>query len=196
MAGMKIRLKVIKADGSVEEYLHTKIIGTMSNALACVDQSDICIAEQLAEAVTYFLYHGSRRRSITSSELFSVVKASLAATGYEEAAIVLSEHRCQRRLKRSRVEVVSVDVCELSDAERLSMAEESGNRSRWDKSRIVDSLVTKHGLCRQTARTVALMVEEKIFSMGLTLVPVSLIRQLVLGDTAAVLRAERQLQTV
>lgn len=193
---MKIRLKVIKADGSVEEYLHTKIIGTMSNALACVDQSDICIAEQLAEVVTYFLYHGSRRRSITSSELSSVVKASLAATGYEEAAIALSEHRCQRRLKRSRVEVVSVDVCELSDAERLSMAEESGNRSRWDKSRIVDSLVTKYGLCRQTARTVALMVEEKIFSMGLTLVPVSLIRQLVLGDTAAVLRAERQLQIV
>jgi hypothetical protein len=31
--------------------------------------------------------------------------------------------------------------------------------------------------------------------MGISLVPSSLIKQLVLGDTAAVLRAEQQLQT-
>jgi hypothetical protein len=40
------------------------------------------------------------------------------------------------------------------------------------------------------------MVEEKIFKMGITLVPASLIKQIVLGDAVAVLRAERQLQTV
>jgi hypothetical protein len=40
------------------------------------------------------------------------------------------------------------------------------------------------------------MVEEKIFSIGLTSVSASLIKQLVLGDTAAFLRAQRQLQTV
>jgi len=40
------------------------------------------------------------------------------------------------------------------------------------------------------------MVEEKIFNMGISLVPSSLIKQLVLGDTATVLRAQQQLQTV
>jgi hypothetical protein len=55
--------------------------------------------------------------------------------------------------------------------------------------------VTKYDLCTQTARTIASMVEEKIFNMGISLVPSSLIKQLVLGDTAAVLRAEQQLQT-
>jgi hypothetical protein len=40
------------------------------------------------------------------------------------------------------------------------------------------------------------MVEEKIFNMGITSVSASLIKQLVLGDTATVLRAQRQLQTV
>ena len=40
------------------------------------------------------------------------------------------------------------------------------------------------------------MVEEKVFNMGVTLVPASLVKQLVLRDAAAVLRAERQLQTV
>jgi hypothetical protein len=40
------------------------------------------------------------------------------------------------------------------------------------------------------------MVEEKIFNMGITLVTASLIKQLVLGDAAAILRAQRQLQSV
>ena len=70
------------------------------------------------------------------------------------------------------------------------------SRSRWEKSRIVKDLVEKHDVSRQTARMIASMVEEKIFNMGLTLVPASLIKQLVLGDAAAVLRAQRQLQTV
>ena len=68
--------------------------------------------------------------------------------------------------------------------------------SRWDKSKIVNDLVTNYDVSRQTARTIASMVEEKIFNMGLTSVPASLIKQLVLGDTAAFLQAQRQLQTV
>jgi hypothetical protein len=53
----------------------------------------------------------------------------------------------------------------------------------------------RYDLCRQTARMIAGMVEEKIFGMGITLVPSSLVKQLVLGDAAAVLRAQEQLQT-
>ena len=190
------QLKVMKADGSVEEYLHTKVMGAISNVLGKTGQADICIAEQFAEVVTYFLYHQQNRRSVTSGEIFSVIKAVLTATGYEEAAVALSEHHFERKLKRSRIEVVPIDIRELTDAELLAETEKSQSRCRWDKSRIVSDLVTKHDLCRQTARTIASMVEEKIFSTGITLVPVSLIEQLVLGDAATVLRAQRQLQTV
>jgi len=193
---MQTQLKVIKEDGSVEEYLHTKVIGTISNALGEIGQPDVFIAEQLAEVVTYFLYHRQSRRSVTSNEVFSMIKAVLTATGYEDAAIALSEHHFERKLKRSRIEVVSVDIQELTDAELLDGTGQSGCRCRWDKSRIVQDLVTKYGLCRQTARTIASMVEEKIFNMGITVVSAGLIKQLVLGDAAAVLRAQRQLQTV
>jgi hypothetical protein len=193
---MRTQLKVIKADGGLEEYLHTKVLGTISNALGSVGQADIDVAEQLAEVVTYYLYNGENRRSVTSSEIFSVIKAILAATNYEDAAIALSEHHFERKLKRSRIEVVWVDVQELTDAELLVRGEELGNRCRWDKSRIVGDLVTKYDISRQTARTIASMVEEKIFNIGITLVPASLIKQLVLGDAAALLRAQRQLQTV
>ena len=191
-----MQLKVIKADNSVEEYLHTKVIGTISNALAQIGQADICIAEQLAEVVTYFLYHKQKTRRVTSGEIFSIIKAVLTETGHGEAAIALNEHHFERKLKRSRIEVVSVDIQQLSDAEMLCKAEELASRSRWDKSRIVEGLVTKHSVDRQTARMIASMVEQKVFSMGITLVSASLIKQLVLGDAVAILRAEQQLQTV
>jgi transcriptional regulator NrdR family protein len=193
---MQTQLKVIKADGSVEEYLHTKVLGAISNALGSAGQSDISIAEQLADVVTYYLYHGHRRRSITSSEIFSVIKAVLSAVNYEDAAIALTEHYFERKLKRSRIEVVWTDVRELSDAELLAAGDREDNRCRWDKSRIVEDLVTKYDVCQQTARTIASMVEEKIFNIGITQVPASLIKQLVLNDAAAILRAQRQLQTV
>lgn len=196
MATMKTQLKVVKTNGTVEEYLHTKVIGTISNALACVEQSDVYVAEHLAEVVTFFLYHKQKRRRVTSDEIFSIIKAVLTATNYEDAAVALSEHRFERRLKRSRIEVVSVDIQQLSDAHLLDKSEQSSDRARWDKSRVVDDLITKHNINRQTARTIASMVEEKIFSMGLTVVPVSLIKQLVMADAAAILRAQQQLQAV
>ncbi len=182
-----MQLKVIKADGSVEEYLHTKVIGTIGCVLAGVGQADTYIAEHLAEAVTFFLYRKQKRCTVSSSEIFSIIEAVLAATKYEEAAIALSEHHFARRLKRSRTEVISGDV------EMLCDGEESSGRCRWDKSRIVADLMTREGISRPTARTIASMVEEKVFNMGITSVPAGLIKQLVLGDTAAILRAEQHL---
>ncbi|MHC4483055.1 MAG: hypothetical protein ACYSW4_05865 [Planctomycetota bacterium] len=191
-----MQLRVVKADGAIEEYLHTKVVGTISNTLGEVDQADIHIAEQLAEVVTYFLYHKQKPLVVTSNEILSIIQAVLTATGYEDAAIALSEHHFERKLKRSRIEVVSVDIQQLSDAELLTKVGESTDRSRWDKSKIVNNLVTRHNVCRHAARMIASMVEEKIFNTGITVVPASLIKQLVLGDAAAVLRAEQELQTV
>lgn len=188
-----MQLKVVKADGAVEQYLHTKVMGTINNALGGVGQADIYIAEEFAEVVTYYLYHRQDRHNVTSREVFSVIKAVLAATGHEEAAIALSEHHFERKLNRSRVEVVGFDIQELADAELFCNVQETDGRSRWDKARIVNDLIVEDGLIRQTARMIASMVEEKILNMGITRVPVSLIKQLVLNDAAAVLRAQSAL---
>lgn len=193
---IRTQLKVIKADGSIEEYLHTKVMGTINNALGEVDLANIDIAEEFAEVVTFFLYNQYNRRTVTSGDIFSMIKVVLAATGYEDAAVALSEHHFERKLKRSRIEVATIDVQDLTDAELLAGEEVSSSRSRWDKSRIVADLVNRHGINGQTARTIAAMVEEKVFNLGMTLVPSSLIKQLVLGDTATVLQAQRQLQAV
>jgi transcriptional regulator NrdR family protein len=193
---IQTQLKVIKADGSIEEYLHTKVMGTVNNALGQIDLANIEIAEEFAEVVTFFLYNQYNRRTVTRGDIFAMIKVVLSATGYEDAAVALTEHHFERKLKRSRIEVVPVDVQDLTDAELLTGAAESAGRSRWDKSRIVDDLIAEHDINRQTARTIAAMVEEKVFNIGMTLVPSSLIKQLVLGDTATVLQAQRQLQAV
>lgn len=191
-----MQLKVIKADGTAEEYLHTKVFGTINNALSAAGEADINAAEEFAEVVTYFLYHRENRQNITSNEILSIIKATLTATGYEEAAVALSEHHFERKLKRSRIEVIPVKIQDLADAKLLCKTERLTSSSRWNKAIIVDDLVSKHSLSRQMARTIASMVEEKVFNIGLTLVPASLIKQLVLGDAASIIQVQQQLQTI
>lgn len=193
---IQTQLKVIKADGCIEEYLHTKVMGSVNNALGEVGQANIDIAEQFAEVVTFFLYNQYNRRTVTSGDVFSMIKVVLSSTGYEDAAVALSEHNYRRKLKRSRIEVVPIDIHDLNDAELMADAAETIGSSRWDKSRIVEDLIAEQSVCRQTARTIAAMVEEKVFNVSMTLIPLSLIKQFVLSDTAIVLQAQRQLQVV
>ncbi len=101
-------------------------------------------------------------RTATSSEILSIIQAALSAISYDEAAGELSEYHFQRRIKRSRTEVVSIDIQQLTDAELLTGTEAANNRCRWNKSRIAEDLVKKYDLCMQTARMIASMVEEKI----------------------------------
>jgi hypothetical protein len=198
MATRTPKLKVVKADGTMEEYFHTKVVGTAANALCAAGQPDIHAAQEIADAVTFFLYQavqpGASQGNISANEILSIIKTVLADTGFEEAAIVLNEHHFERKLKRCRIEVATGSPEGLSDAEELYTSHSDETRSRWDKSRIVEYLVAKHRLHRQTARTVASMVEEKVFNLGLPVIPAGLVKQLVLGDAAAVLHAQQQLQ--
>jgi len=192
---MRKQLQVIKTDGTTEEYIHTKVIGTINNALSAAGRPDMMMAEDLAEVVTYYLYRKQEQREVSSSEILSMIKAVLVSTGFEAAAAALGEHAIGRRLSRARTEILAVEVQDFADVERLYRTRQAPERIPWDKSRIIDELAEESGLSRQTARVVAAMVEERIFSMGMTLVPQSLLRQLILGETATVLRAQRDLQT-
>ena len=193
---MKKQLQVIKTDGTTEEYLHTKVIGTINNALAAAGRPDIVMAEDLAEVVTYYLYRRGNQRQVSASEILSMIKAVLDSTGHESAAVVLGDHAFGRRLNRARTEVLAVDMQDFADVKKLYRTRHSPARLPWDKGMIVRDLVTESGLSPLEARAVASSVEERIFNMGMTVVPQSLLRQLVLGEAAAMLRAQRQLQAV
>ena len=180
MTEKMMKLAVIKADGSREEYFHTKVVGTIANALGSAGRPDIHTAQELAKAVTFFLYQNYSPRAVNSGEIFSIIQAVLAGAGFEDAAVALTEHHFQRKLRRSRVEVAASNA--------------SSARCRWDKSRIVEDLVAAEHLDRPTARIIASMVEEKVLNMGMSLVSSALVKQLVLSDAAAVIYAQQQLQ--
>ncbi|MCX5647278.1 MAG: hypothetical protein NTZ17_21745 [Phycisphaerae bacterium] len=193
---MNRQLQVTKADGTTEAYIHTKLVGTINNAFSATGRPDIAMAEDLAEVVTYYLYKKRDQRRVSSSEILSMIKVVLTSTGYESAAVALGEHAIGRRMKRARTEVLAVDVLEFADLERLSRTKQPPERMPWDKGRIVQDLTAESGIALETARAVASTVEERVFNMGMTAIPRSLIKQLVLGEAAAMLHAQRQLQTV
>jgi len=191
---MSARLKVIKADGSIEDYLYTKVLGSVNNALALTDQANIFAAEQFTEAITYFLYQRRDCTRVTSSEILSMIQIVLEATFYKDAAIALVECYYQRQIKRHRIEVIDINMQDLNSISTSSPPAGQVGSSRWDKSRIVRYLTTKHNLAVQTARMIASMVEEKVLNMGINRISCSLVKQIVLADAAAVLRAEEQLK--
>ena len=192
--GKKDQLKIIKADGSCEQYLHTKVMGTISRVLEGIGRADIFTAEQLADIVTYYLYEQKSERRIRSCDVFSIVKIVLSETGNEDAAIALNDYYFTRKLRRSRIEVIDAKMDKPADIEKYSRTEGNMATSRWNKTSIVDYLTEKFSVERNCARAIAAMVEEKILAMGLSRVSRSLIKQLVLTNTALVLRADRQTQ--
>ena len=191
---MNRQLQVTKTDGTTEEYIHTKVIGTINNAFSAVGRPDIAMAEDLAEVVTYYLYHNQDQRQVSSSEILAMIKAVLASTGHEVAAAALGEHAVERRLKRGRTEVLAMDVLAFTDLEQLNRTRQSAARIAWDKGKIVRDLTAESGIPPQVARAVASTVEERVFNMGMTLVPRSLVKQLVLGEAAAMLQAQQELR--
>lgn len=189
-----MQLKVIKADGTIEGYSHTKVIAALVNALVEPAQNNISVARELAEAVTFYLYNKHGRDKITSSEILSIIQAVLSSTGYDDAAANLSEHHYRRSLLRTRIEVAKSDIQKISDAVRLRQNITPQPGSSWNKSKIINDLTTEYNFDNITARTVASMVEEKILASGLRRLPSSFIRFLVLIQAQAILSAQQQLQ--
>lgn len=188
-----MQLKVKKADGNYERYLHTKIIGTINSALGAAGRADARTAEEFADIVTYYL-HNKYSKQLTSSEILSVIKAVLTSTGYEDAAIALSEHNFERRLKRSRIQVLLIKAHQATDPVTFCKEQHRYNRTGWDKSVIVEDLVNKNNISRQNARIMAGLVEEKILKMEVSQVSTGLIKQLVLTEATGVLHAEKTMQ--
>jgi len=188
-------MRVKKADGTTEAYLHTKVIGTINHALTAIAQGDIVFAEDMAEVVTFYLYNKPHRRMVHSHEIHSMIKAVLAATGQADAALALTQHTFERRLKRARTEVVALDMNDLADARKFSETPGPAICHPWNKTQIVSDLTDQLDIPHQTARAIASTVEERIFRMGIRKISLSLIEQLVWGETAVMLQAERALQT-
>ena len=181
-----MQIRVVKSDNTIEQYLHTKVLGTFSNALALVDQPNVYAAEQFADAVTFNLYQKNNMNMITSEEIHIMVQAVLTATGYENAAGKLNEFHLNRKLKRKRIEVIKKNIDNF----------DNDGRSQWNKSKIVHWLMENKNVDYHIARVIASVVEEKVLDIGLLRIHTSLIEHFVLLDMEAMLYAQKELLTI
>lgn len=191
-----MQLQVIKADGTIEQYLHTKVIAAFSYALSNDNDPDTFATSQLAESVTFYLYNNYHGPNITSGEIFSIIIAALTSTNYCHAADSLSRNHHRRNLLRSRIEVTDINAETLVDAEKLKTLRQNNNTGRWNKSHIIGYLKKRFSLENDSARTIASMVEQKIINSNLQCIPTGFIKHLVLTQTNAILSAEESLKTV
>ena len=191
---MQTRAKkiVIKADGSIEGYFHTKILSTINNCMTQAGHFEMKMAEEFAKVITYHLFK-EKIHTIRSDQILALIKEVLCSTGYDDAAEALSSHQLQRIIRRSRIEVVSDDDSGGSDGQGMVMR---GQTSRWNKTKIADDLMANFGFERQLARTVAGAVEEKVLNLNLRRVSTKLIKQIVLAETVPMLSASNQMQRV
>lgn len=190
-----MQLKVIKADGSQEQYLHTKVIAAFINAFAAPQELDTSIAAHLAETVTFYLYNNYSENKITSSEILSIILAVLSSTGYDNAAANLAEHSRKRNLLRARIEITKYDLQEVCNSIKLRKTITAPQIIHWNKSKIIDDLVAEYNLDNTTARLIASMVEEKVLNSGFRCVSTAFIRFLVVLQTQAILSAQQQMKS-
>ncbi len=191
-----MQLKVRKADETIEEYLHTKVLATLIRVVAFACESETFAAEQLAEAVTFYLYKHYKRPDISSGQVFSIIKATVDSAGYNSAALLLTENHHYRNLLRSRIEVVKADIETIEDALEFNKHRTTGISCAWNKSIIANDLVSAQKFDPLTARVIASMVEEKVLKSSLRCIPTSFIKHIVLTDAAAVRESQKHFSTL
>lgn len=170
-----MQIWVTKSDGTIEPYLHTKVLGTLHRAMTEVQADCLETAQMLCDAVTYFLYQHRRGETLTTDQIHQMMMTVLEGSTCHDAAQYLNAYRLQRRLQRRRVEVI--------DSDELM----------WNKNRIVRDLIEQYKIERSLARAVAGSVEDKILRMGAMRIRKGMIRHIALTDMEDMLEAHRQL---
>ncbi|MDH4203022.1 MAG: hypothetical protein OEV87_09015 [Phycisphaerae bacterium] len=170
-----MQIQVLKADGSTESYLHTKVLGTLHRAMAAVESDCLETAQMLSDAVTYFLYRHPDSKALTTDQIHQMVLTVLDGAGFGAASEALNAHRLNRRLQRRRLEVLDSEY------------------PVWDKRCIVRDLMEHYCLERSLARAIAGAVEEKVLRMGVLRIRKGTIRHLMIADMETLLEAQYQL---
>ncbi len=170
-----MQIRITKADGSTESYLHTKVLGSLHRAMAAVQSDGLETAQILSDAVTYFLYRRFKGQTLTTDQIHQMILTVLEGAGFAAGAEALTAHRLSRQLMRRRISVI--------DSEWLA----------WDKGLIVQDLVEHYRVEQPLARAIAGLVEEKVLRMGAAHIRKGLIHHLVMTDMEDLLEADHEL---
>ncbi len=140
-------VRVLKRDGSVEDFDRPKLAGAMWRAMR-VAGGDYRDAEELARAVGVYL-HQSGCQCVSSAAVLEMTIKVLRRVGLKPAAETMELYHSRRAIRRRRIRV-----------------EHPGGRvTGWDKSWLAKFACRSWGLLPATGRIVAALVEADLLRL-------------------------------
>lgn len=137
-------IRVLKRDSSTERFDHAKLrrslwqaMGSMPDHLAHADAIARAIGDYLRLSIT---------RAVSSRALFEMALGALRFAGQRKASERMESHARRRRQARHAVIVMH----------------ESGQRSRWDRSWIIEQFRRRWRISRPAARALSSNLESRL----------------------------------
>lgn len=194
-----------KRNGMIVSFRVDKIQAAVEKAADTVSRKkDVPFESGLGEKITrrvmeeldnplceYYVHPDENGKRVPEIEdVQDMVEIILSEEGYAEILSAYKRYRKQRDAARRSIEVRSGknggDGVDVTDASLLLVHSVNRNESRpWDRSRIVEQLVSETDLSAEVAISVAKEVENQIISSSVKAVSTTLIRELVNNELAA-----------
>ncbi|MFZ1946558.1 MAG: anaerobic ribonucleoside-triphosphate reductase [bacterium] len=178
---------VKKRDGRILKFERDKIVSAIFKAAQSVGGQDRSIAGRLADEVILYLFaqRGSKLPGV--EEIQNAIEKVLIERGHAKTAkafILYRHERAKRRGEiRTKPEVDAESKDKALDADPTELAlfvrTSDDDMAQWDKQRIVNAMVREAGVPEATARSISEEVEEVILNSKVSLITVSLVRELV-----------------
>jgi ribonucleoside-triphosphate reductase (formate) len=178
---------VQKRDGQILRFEREKIAGAIFKAAQSVGGTDKAIAERLADEVILHLFAARGSKLPGVEDIQDAIEKVLIERGHAKTAKAFILYRYERAKLRgegkakpevdaaAKTAALSEDPTDLA----LFVRTADDDMAQWDKQRIVNAMVIEAGVPDSIARTISDEVEEVILSSKVTLITVSLIRELV-----------------
>jgi len=190
MADQKKIQQVRKRDGRIVPFDRVKIADAIFKAAQSVGGQDRYLAQDLSEAVTMYLEREFQQKTPSVEEIQDIVEKVLIKTGHAKTAKAYILYRERRtRIRRVRKGFPPDDTGREEDDRRttelreipLSVRTSDETINRWDRSRIIETLIRETGISRNIAEIIVTEVEDEVVASKIAHLSSSLIRELVNG---------------
>ena len=179
---------VRKRDGRIVPFDKSKIADAIFKAAQSVGGHDRYLAEDLAEAVTLYLENHYNGDTPSVEEIQDIVERVLIKTGHAKTAkayILYREKRSRiRRVKEGKTEELLKEKEEtkrIREIMELSLNVRTSDEkiSKWDRNKIVETLIRETGISKNIAEFIVMEVEELIISSKVKNLSTPIVRELV-----------------
>lgn len=170
-------ISVLKRDGTVEVFVLAKLHGCIGNGFLSSgepQERNSATSRGLAEAVQTYLRKCRPNSAVPSDHIGELVELVLTQTGYSAASAAIKHHHHVRERLRRWVKVA-----------QFRTRDETYVHRQWDKSKLVQTLKTRHQLDGPAARVIAGRVEGHVFGCGLKVVTADLVKEMLHSELLA-----------